>query len=123
MDAELLIVLLSGSVALNAVMLLFVSRGAQWPPRAKPKSLCRRCGYDIRASFGGLCPECGEPATPPRQGERAISICSFCSKSNQQTGVQVEGPGNAYICAPCVELCHTIIGRNRATAAQAASPQ
>ena len=121
MNVELLIVLLAGSVAVNAVLLLFIGRAAQGPPRAKPTSRCRRCGYDIRASFGGACPECGEPATPPRHGERAITLCSFCSKSSHQTGPQVEGPGDAYICAPCVELCHTILQQNRAAAAQAAS--
>ena len=35
--------------------------------------------------------------------------CSFCGKSQRDTGPMVEGPRDVYICKACVELCHNII--------------
>ena len=30
---------------------------------------CRGCGYDLRATPSGVCPECGRPAEPPDRPE------------------------------------------------------
>ena len=40
-------------------------------------------------------------------------MCSFCGKSHRDTGPMVEGPGDVFICASCVELCHNIIKQER----------
>ncbi|MBQ9874525.1 MAG: ATP-dependent Clp protease ATP-binding subunit ClpX [Thermoguttaceae bacterium] len=37
------------------------------------------------------------------------AYCSFCRKSYRDVGPLVEGPGDAYICGECVELCRTIL--------------
>lgn len=39
--------------------------------------------------------------------------CSFCCKSPTEVGPLVEGPGEAYICGECVELCQAIIEQER----------
>ena len=41
------------------------------------------------------------------------ALCSFCRKSNHDVGPFVEGPGEVYICAECVELCQDIIDQER----------
>ncbi len=46
-------------------------------------------------------------------GKRRGSVCSFCGKSHRDTGPMVEGPGDVFICASCVELCHNIIKQER----------
>jgi ATP-dependent Clp protease ATP-binding subunit ClpX len=40
---------------------------------------------------------------------RREAACSFCGKSQRETGPMVEGPKDVYICKSCVELCHNII--------------
>jgi len=47
-----------------------------------------------------------------KRGRRG-SVCSFCGKSHRDTGPMVEGPGDVFICASCVELCHNIIKQER----------
>ncbi len=37
------------------------------------------------------------------------AYCSFCRKHFRDVGPLVEGPGEVYICAECVELCQSII--------------
>ncbi len=44
---------------------------------------------------------------------RRGSVCSFCGKSHRDTGPMVEGPGDVFICASCVDLCHNIIKQER----------
>ena len=44
---------------------------------------------------------------------RKNNTCSFCGKSQRDTGPLVEGPGDVYICAACVDLCHNIITQER----------
>lgn len=39
--------------------------------------------------------------------------CSFCGKTEREAGPMIEGPGQIYICAGCVELCNTIIHQER----------
>ena len=39
--------------------------------------------------------------------------CSFCGKSERESGPIIEGPDNIFICAACVELCSTIIQQER----------
>jgi len=45
------------------------------------------------------------------------SACSFCGKSQRDTGPMVEGPRDVYICKACVELCHNIIRQEMRKAA------
>lgn len=42
------------------------------------------------------------------------AYCSFCRKSYRDVGPLVEGPGDVYICAECIELCQSIIGQEKA---------
>jgi ATP-dependent Clp protease ATP-binding subunit ClpX len=35
--------------------------------------------------------------------------CSFCGKTESETGPMIEGPNGVYICGSCVDLCSTII--------------
>jgi hypothetical protein len=47
-----------------------VWRGVRWAVRAprerrRRRGLCVQCGYDLRASESGKCPECGMPTGPP----------------------------------------------------------
>ncbi|MEM6470128.1 MAG: ATP-dependent Clp protease ATP-binding subunit ClpX [Planctomycetota bacterium] len=37
------------------------------------------------------------------------AFCSFCRKSYRDVGPLVEGPGDVYICAECIELCQSIL--------------
>src|ERR1700742_860509 len=64
----------------------------------KSRNKCTKCGYDLRMTVSGTCPECGEAfkTLPPSP---AITHCNFCSRSNQATGPQMEGPDDVYICA------------------------
>lgn len=46
-------------------------------------------------------------------GRRRSTSCSFCGKSQREAGPMVEGPGDVYICAACVDLCHNIIKQEK----------
>ncbi|MBP7935973.1 MAG: ATP-dependent Clp protease ATP-binding subunit ClpX [Phycisphaerae bacterium] len=46
-------------------------------------------------------------------GGRRTTTCSFCGKSQREAGPMVEGPGDVYICAACVDLCHNIIKQEK----------
>jgi len=37
------------------------------------------------------------------------AFCSFCRKSYRDVGPLVEGPGDVYICAECIDLCQSIL--------------
>src|SRR5438132_3645009 len=41
------------------------------------------------------------------------AFCSFCRKSYRDVGPLVEGPGNVYICAACIDLCQDIIDQEK----------
>jgi len=43
------------------------------------------------------------------KGPRKRPACSFCGKSARDTGPLVEGRGGTYICAECVQLCHSVV--------------
>jgi len=47
-----------------------------------------------------------------KSGRRSTS-CSFCGKSQREAGPMVEGPDGVYICATCVDLCHSIIRQEK----------
>ncbi|NLX21905.1 MAG: ATP-dependent Clp protease ATP-binding subunit ClpX [Phycisphaerae bacterium] len=47
------------------------------------------------------------------KGGRRSTTCSFCGKSQRDAGPMVEGPGDVYICAACVDLCHNIIKQEK----------
>jgi len=55
----------------------------------------------------------------PTRGSRT-KVCSFCGRSGSEAGPIVEGPKGVYICANCVDLCHTIIRQERRRVAQPA---
>ena len=44
---------------------------------------------------------------------RRSANCSFCRESCQDVGPLVEGPGEVYICAECIELCQSIIEQEK----------
>jgi hypothetical protein len=101
------------SIAINLMLAIkFMEVRRAVAKRVHPAA-CRTCGYDTRTTLGGRCPECGEPV-PDRTPVSTLTHCSFCSRSSRETGPQAEGPDGAYICAPCVELCHIVILKNRA---------
>lgn len=39
--------------------------------------------------------------------------CSFCRKSYREVGPLVEGPGDAFICSECIELCQSILDQEQ----------
>jgi ATP-dependent Clp protease ATP-binding subunit ClpX len=47
------------------------------------------------------------------RGGRRSTSCSFCGKGQREAGPMVEGPGDVYICAACVDLCHNIIKQEK----------
>ena len=47
------------------------------------------------------------------KGSRRSTTCSFCGKTQREAGPMVEGPGDVYICAACVDLCHNIIKQEK----------
>jgi len=46
-------------------------------------------------------------------GPRRRVVCSFCGKTDRETGPLVEGRGGAYICADCVQLCSSVVQAER----------
>ncbi|HPD29052.1 MAG TPA: ATP-dependent Clp protease ATP-binding subunit ClpX [Phycisphaerae bacterium] len=54
----------------------------------------------------------GGTGGPGRPGRRSTS-CSFCGKSQREAAPMVEGPGDVYICAACVDLCQNIIKQEK----------
>ena len=38
-----------------------------------------------------------------------MSFCSFCGKSEHDVGAMMEGPGDVYICWPCVMQAKRVI--------------
>ena len=59
----------------------------------------------------------GSQGSGGRGRSRKSSSCSFCGKSQRDTGPMVEGPKDVYICKACVELCHNIIRQEMRKAA------
>jgi ATP-dependent Clp protease ATP-binding subunit ClpX len=59
-------------------------------------------------------PPTNPPGGPPGgfRGRR-VTTCSFCGKSSRDVGPMVEGPGDVYICANCVDLAHNIIRQEK----------
>ncbi|MGB2937815.1 MAG: ATP-dependent Clp protease ATP-binding subunit ClpX [Phycisphaerae bacterium] len=64
------------------------------------------------------------------KGPRHNPTCSFCGKSARDTGPLVEGRGGTYICAECVQLCHSVVqhehrqaGMRRATLGRTPAPR
>ena len=52
-----------------------------------------------------------DTSTPTRSGSstKKNAFCSFCRKSYRDVGPLVEGPGDVYICAECIDLCQSIL--------------
>jgi hypothetical protein len=47
-----------------------------------------------------------------------MTICSFCGRTNRETGPQIEGPrklfkGRAFMCAQCVDVAAEVVKRGR----------
>ncbi len=60
----------------------------------------------------------GNTLGPNNPGRRAVgnkrnAFCSFCRKSYRDVGPLVEGPGEVYICGECLDLCQSILDRER----------
>lgn len=62
-----------------------------------------------------------DPADGAGEGTRSASKpsqrrtqCSFCGRFSEVAGSMVEGPGDVYICADCVEMAYGIILEQRA---------
>jgi ATP-dependent protease Clp ATPase subunit len=60
---------------------------------------------------------------PPARGTDTGSLrCSFCGKTQEESGNLISSPSDypsAYICAECIEVCMTIIEDQRADANRA----
>src|SRR5580765_1909408 len=54
-----------------------------------------------------------KPPTGGSTGRNRNAYCSFCRKSYRDVGPLVEGPGDVYICADCIELCQSIIDQEK----------
>ncbi len=50
------------------------------------------------------------------------AFCSFCRKSFREVGPLVEGPGDVYICAECIELCQSILTQEKRRRGSNAQP-
>jgi hypothetical protein len=107
---EYIQILLSLSIALN-IALIALRISARRARSQKFNSKCRKCGYDIRSTISNKCPECGEIIVAPSPLRRELTHCSFCGKSNRQTGRQVEGPAGAYICSTCVDVAAKLLAQ------------
>lgn len=56
----------------------------------------------------------GNDYTPDRRGgPRKNAFCSFCRKSYKEVGPLVEGPNEVYICSECIDLCQSILTREK----------
>jgi ATP-dependent Clp protease ATP-binding subunit ClpX len=55
------------------------------------------------------------PANRRNGGNKRNAFCSFCRKSYRDVGPLVEGPGEVYICGECLDLCQSILDRERKT--------
>jgi len=53
----------------------------------------------------------GRGTTGPRA--RRGNVCSFCGKSARDAGPMVEGAGDVFICASCIDLCHNLVKEER----------
>ena len=49
-----------------------------------------------------------------KTGRNRNAYCSFCRKSYRDVGPLVEGPGDVYICAACIDLCQDIVDQEKA---------
>ncbi|MBP7933801.1 MAG: zinc ribbon domain-containing protein [Phycisphaerae bacterium] len=71
----LLITLVQGTllhITLGAYMLVVHLIQWWWVGKDYPKGHCRKCGYDLRASYQfGRCPECGAPCGPETRADRS----------------------------------------------------
>ena len=50
----------------------------------------------------------------PKAVARRQTVCNFCGRSSEVAGAMVEGPGDVYICADCVEIAYGILLQQRA---------
>ena len=41
--------------------------------------------------------------------DRSVARCSFCGRRPPEVGRMVAGPGAAYICEACIQLCNEIL--------------
>jgi hypothetical protein len=48
-----------------------------------------------------------------REPERRLTTCTFCGRSNKETGPQVEWPNQVYQCARCLDAAAEVIRRGR----------
>ncbi|MGL6094650.1 MAG: ATP-dependent Clp protease ATP-binding subunit ClpX, partial [Fimbriiglobus sp.] len=55
----------------------------------------------------------GGRKSPGTAGRNRNAYCSFCRRSHRDVGPLVEGPGDVYICAECIDLCQSIIEQER----------
>jgi hypothetical protein len=54
----------------------------------------------------------------PPASRRSLTTCSYCGRTNRETGPQIEGPwkllrGRAYMCARCVDVAADIVKQGR----------
>src|ERR1044071_5217320 len=71
-------------------------------------------GKDITGGGGGGKRGGGNmPPTGTTGGPKKNAYCSFCRKSYRDVGPLVEGPGDVYICGECIELCQSILDKER----------
>src|SRR5688500_18464887 len=101
------------SLAGNAILIerLFAKR------RRRANSECLKCGYDVR-NHSGRSPECGQ-RLPTQSTQRVRTQGSSCGRTNDVAGRMVEGPGDVFICARCVEWSMQAVTANRAAEAEA----
>ncbi len=62
--SDLRVSVAAGAVSLLTTVGLMIAAGlaCRWAMRLPgPKGICIECGYDLRGSDSGRCPECGEP--------------------------------------------------------------
>ncbi|WP_337175590.1 ATP-dependent Clp protease ATP-binding subunit ClpX [Paludisphaera sp.] len=70
-------------------------------------------GKDVTGGGSGGGKRGGGGVTSGSAGAKKNAYCSFCRKSYRDVGPLVEGPGDVYICGECIELCQSILDRER----------
>ncbi|HOW70889.1 MAG TPA: zinc ribbon domain-containing protein [Phycisphaerae bacterium] len=108
----LVITLVQGTllhITLGAYMLVVHLIQWWWVGKEYPKGHCRRCGYDLRASYEfGRCPECGAPCGPEARADRGTlgfsgthaDLAGNQARSASAAATSPDGPPGAGVPSP-----------------------
>jgi ATP-dependent Clp protease ATP-binding subunit ClpX len=55
----------------------------------------------------------GSKRTTSSRNRASGAACSFCRKTYRDVGTLIEGPDEVFVCAPCVDLCQSILEQQK----------